>query len=97
MRTHIALLSGIAVAMPTTAAFVVDGNLAAVIGAALSTVGLTIVVLGWLDKRIDHKIRNAMATMNVQHYVTLREVSNLRVLMGHPELNILEILKAEGS
>jgi hypothetical protein len=97
MKNLIAIASGVGLTVPVATAFIVDGNAAAVIGAALSTIGLTLVVVGWIDRRIEHKIKNHESTERVQHYVILRELSNLRELLGHPALNIPEILKNERS
>jgi hypothetical protein len=95
MKKLIAALAGLGMATPSAAAFVVDGNLAAAITAAISTAGLTMLVVSWIDKRIDHKIKTYASTVRIQHYVVLRELSNIRVLFGHPPLNIPEILEDE--
>lgn len=96
MKRLIALLAGAGFLNGTMAStFVVDGNIAGIVGATISTVALTLIVVAWIDRRIDHKIRNYAAASHMQHYVTLREISNLRELLGHPPLNIPEILKLE--
>jgi hypothetical protein len=50
MKNLIAIASGVGLTVPVATAFIVDGNAAAVIGAALSTIGLTLVVVGWIDQ-----------------------------------------------
>jgi hypothetical protein len=95
MKRLIAVVTAVAFGNSLAASFVVDGNLAAIATATIATITLTLAVVNWIDKRIDHKIKNYSATVRVQHFVVLRELSSLRELMGHPPLNIPEILKDE--
>jgi hypothetical protein len=83
------------------AAFSVDNNLMVAVGVLLTTVTLTLSVTTWIDKRIDHKLKNSVAMINMRFYMTMQEISNLRQLMGHPPLdmdkwaNEIEVKKKE--
>lgn len=74
-------------------AFSINSDLATAIGVLIATVTVTITVVSWIDKRIDHKIRNHATVERLQYATLLRELSNLRELGGHTPLNIVEILK----
>lgn len=86
-------LSTIATFATLGAAFVFDGNTAAVLAGIVTVVGLTLTVASWIDKRIEHKINNHAALSRLQYHIVLREISNLRELGGHPPLNIPELVK----
>lgn len=78
-----------------TAALSLDGSAIAVIAAVVATVTLTITVVAWIDKRIEHKIQNQTHKERWRYTLLLREVSNLRELMGHPPLNVSRLMEAE--
>lgn len=74
-------------------AFSINSDLATAIGVLIATVTVTLAVVSWIDKRIDHKIRNHATVERLQYATILRELSSIRELGGHPPLNIAEILK----
>lgn len=77
------------------AAFVVDGNVAAAVGALVATVIITLTVVKWIDDRISHKIKNYAQVVKWQHRTILQEISNLRELQGHSPLDVDSILAVE--
>lgn len=90
------LLAPVAIAgVVNASAFVVDGNTAGALSALVATVIVTLAIVKWIDGRIDHKIRNYANTVRWQHRTTLQEISNLRELMGHPPLNVPELIAVE--
>lgn len=74
-------------------AFSINNDIATAIGVLVATVTVTLAVISWIDKRIDHKIRNHAAITRLQYATILRELSSLRELGGHPPLNVSDILK----
>jgi hypothetical protein len=66
--------------------FAVDQNFLNLVLAFAATVGLVIAVIRWIDKRIDHKIRNYAQLVTLQHKRLLREISVLREVFGHEPL-----------
>jgi nitrogen fixation/metabolism regulation signal transduction histidine kinase len=79
------------------APMIVEGNIVAIIGAVVATVTLTLTVVAWIDRRIDHKIRNHANVEQYQFRTLLREISNLRELSGHPPLAMAELLKVSSN
>lgn len=74
-------------------AFSINNDVATAIGVLVATVTVTLAVISWIDKRIDHKIRNHAGIARLQYATILREISALRELSGHPPLNLADILK----
>ena len=70
------------------AEFTIDQNTANLVVAFVTTVGLVAAIIRWVDKRIDHKIKNYAALVTVQHKTVLREISLIRELMGHPPIPV---------
>lgn len=77
------------------AGFIMDGNVLAIIGAVVATVGLTLGVVGWVERKIEQRIKEHERVEKGQHASLLYEVSNLRVLAGHPALDVNAILIQE--
>lgn len=79
------------------AAFVIDGNLAGIIAAIVSTIGLTLAVISWIDRRIEHKMRNAVSALEVRQYFRdqeiIRQISKLGELQGHPPIDMDRLLE----
>jgi hypothetical protein len=76
-------------------AFSVDKNLYAALGALVATVGVTMTVIGWIDRRIDHKLRSKATADRLRTIIILRELSSLRELIGAPPLQAEALLQAE--
>jgi uncharacterized membrane protein len=91
----IATTIALGVANGLAAAFVVDGNIIAVIGAIVATVGLTLAVAQWIDKRIDVKIVNHEARERIQHISVLHQISELRVALGRTPVDVPKVMKEE--
>lgn len=89
------LISAVLAGGLNAAAFAVDGNTIAAITTLLATVITTLSVVKWVDKRIEHKVRNYANTVRWQHRTILLEISALRELMGHSPLNVDLILYEE--
>lgn len=70
-----------------------DGLFASIVGAVIGTVGLTLAVVAWLDRRIEHKMKGRQVIERLRFQILLREISNLRELAGHPPLDVPEMLK----
>jgi signal transduction histidine kinase len=60
------------------AAVTIDQNMSSLVVMAVTTIGLVIAVINFIDKRIDHKIRNFEQRSNLQHQMVLKEIRHLR-------------------
>jgi hypothetical protein len=98
MKKLIAAMIAAGASNSVAAVFVMDGpdKLFAIVGAIVATVTLTLAVVAWIDKRIEHKIRNYAGVANFQLRLVLQELSNLRELEGHPPLDVTTLMKVSG-
>lgn len=75
-------------ASAAAAEFVINQNTFNMLAAFVTTVGLVVAVIRWVDRRIDHKIRNYAALVTIQHKQLLREISVVRELLGARPIKI---------
>lgn len=91
------LLPTILAGVVSASGFAVDGNLVAASGVLVSTIVLTLSVVKWVKDQIKDGIKTYSVTVKWQHKTILREISNLRELMGHSPLDVDDILRNEAA
>jgi ABC-type multidrug transport system fused ATPase/permease subunit len=62
-------------------AFSVDQNLATVVGVLVATVLVVVAVITWIDKRIEHKLRNHEAIEGIRHAAVVERIDTLQEII----------------